>query len=268
MGKDVVLNANDLVPSLLDLPQAPCPVAHYFGPGVYIREVTIPAGVCAIGRYQKQEHTNIILRGKVAMFTEQGTVKEVSAPSLFVGQPGQKMGYAIETTVWLNVFANPDNCRDLDELERRCFSDSQELTELEHETFRRAVASAQRDRDDYRQFLDEYDLTEESIQQQVHSESWDDTYQCPIIRIAESPINGLGVYCTSYVLPMAMIGYGRLNGQRTNIGRYVNHSAEPNCEYRRLGDDIGLFAIKQIDGALGGLKGEEVTIDYRTICKL
>ena len=34
---------------LLDLPQVECPVVHHFGPGIYIREVTLP---------RSEEHTS------------------------------------------------------------------------------------------------------------------------------------------------------------------------------------------------------------------
>ena len=36
----------------LEQPQVDCPVVHRFGPGIYIREVTIPAGALSIGHYQ------------------------------------------------------------------------------------------------------------------------------------------------------------------------------------------------------------------------
>ena len=35
----------DLEKEMLEMPQADCPVAHHFGPGIYIREVTLPAGI-------------------------------------------------------------------------------------------------------------------------------------------------------------------------------------------------------------------------------
>jgi hypothetical protein len=34
---------------LIDFPQTDCPVTHHFGPGVYIREVKIPAGSLVLG---------------------------------------------------------------------------------------------------------------------------------------------------------------------------------------------------------------------------
>jgi hypothetical protein len=38
------------------LPQVDCPVRHYFAPGLYAREMTIPAGVTLTGAVHKTEH--------------------------------------------------------------------------------------------------------------------------------------------------------------------------------------------------------------------
>ena len=53
--------------------QVDCPVVHRFGPNIYIREVTIPAGTLSIGHYQKTEHLNIMLAGRVTMVNDDGS---------------------------------------------------------------------------------------------------------------------------------------------------------------------------------------------------
>jgi hypothetical protein len=83
------------------------PVHHYFGPGVYIRQITIPKGSFAIGHEQRFDHTNILLQGAVAMYEETG-VKVLQAPMIFTGKPGRKIGMAIEDCVWLNIFATDE----------------------------------------------------------------------------------------------------------------------------------------------------------------
>lgn len=99
---------------LLSLPQVECPVVHHFGPGIYIREVTIPAGTLAIGHAQKFHHLNILLKGSVAMIID-GAVKVVKAPLIFTGSPGRKLGYALEDTVWQNIYATEET--DIEKLE-------------------------------------------------------------------------------------------------------------------------------------------------------
>lgn len=90
---------------LLNQPQADCPVAHYFGPGVYVREVSMKAGTFAIGHRQKFPHLNVLLQGAVEMLNEDGSTDVVRAPLIFTGQPGRKVGLVLEDVIWLNVYA-------------------------------------------------------------------------------------------------------------------------------------------------------------------
>ena len=55
--------------------QIDCPVIHSFSPGIYTREVHLPAGIFAIGHHQKKEHLNIFLKGKVTMLNDYGTTE-------------------------------------------------------------------------------------------------------------------------------------------------------------------------------------------------
>lgn len=87
--------------------KAKVPVHHHFGPGVYIRQITIPKGAMAIGHEQRFAHTNILLTGAVAMYEESG-VKILKAPLIFTGHPGRKIGMAIDDCVWLNIFATDE----------------------------------------------------------------------------------------------------------------------------------------------------------------
>lgn len=99
---------------MLAMPQAVCPVAHYFGPGIYVREVQMKAGTLAIGHFQRFEHLNIVLQGAVAMFTDNG-VEVVRAPFIFTGKPGKKAGYVIEDLVWQTIYATQET--DIERLE-------------------------------------------------------------------------------------------------------------------------------------------------------
>ena len=104
---------------MLDINQVECPVVHRFGPGIYIREVTIPADSFAIGHKQNFEHMNVFLKGRVTMLNEDGSTTELKAPMIFVGQPGRKIGYIHEDMVWLNIYAT--NETDIEKLEAHYF---------------------------------------------------------------------------------------------------------------------------------------------------
>jgi hypothetical protein len=71
--------------------------------GLYARELFIPKGSVIIGKIHKQHHLNIVLKGKISVVTETGK-KYFEAPCIFDALPGsQKVGYAEEDTIWVNI---------------------------------------------------------------------------------------------------------------------------------------------------------------------
>jgi hypothetical protein len=123
---------------LLGQPQAHCPLMHYFGPGVYVREVSMQAGTMAIGHRQRFEHLNILLKGAVEMVNEDGSTQVLRAPLIFTGKPGRKIGLVLEDMVWLNVYAAEE--RDVEALEARFVDKSEQW--LEMDALRRAALEA------------------------------------------------------------------------------------------------------------------------------
>lgn len=97
------------------IPQVDCPLKHYFAPGVYIREIFMPAGSIVIGKIHKTEHFNIIQRGLVSLIDE-NFKREDLGPSTFVSKAGvQKVLYIHEDTIWSTVHLTSE--RDLEALE-------------------------------------------------------------------------------------------------------------------------------------------------------
>jgi quercetin dioxygenase-like cupin family protein len=94
--------------AMLQLPQAPCPVRHHFGPGVYIREVTLPAGAFVVGHAHRDENLNLMLKGRVALLGADGRLHEVSAPYMVIAPAGRKAAYVIEEAVWCNVYGTDE----------------------------------------------------------------------------------------------------------------------------------------------------------------
>ena len=92
---------------LMSQEQAECPVQHYFGPGVCIRELFVPAGSLVLGHRHKEQTMNILLKGKAAVVIND-EVRVIEGPYIFVSDPGRKLGYAIEDAVWQNVFATDE----------------------------------------------------------------------------------------------------------------------------------------------------------------
>lgn len=106
---------NRLEAHMLAQPQVEIPPVHHFADGIYAREITIPAGTLLTGKIHKTEHLNIVSKGRIVVWTEDG-MKEVCAPFTMVSRPGTKrVGYALEDTVWTTIHATEE--RDLDALE-------------------------------------------------------------------------------------------------------------------------------------------------------
>ena len=101
---------------LSKVPQVACPIRHYFAPGLYAREINIPAGTVLVGAIHKTENLIVVSLGRLRMVTDDGT-KEVAAGDTFTCRAGMKnAAIALEDTRWTNFFANPDNITDTDKL--------------------------------------------------------------------------------------------------------------------------------------------------------
>jgi hypothetical protein len=250
---------------LLDLPQVECPVVHHFGPGIYIREVTLPAGTLAIGHAQRFEHLNIMLTGAVAMVGDDGQPKVLRAPMIFVGKPGRKLGYVLETCIWQNVYATDE--RDIDKLESM-FLDKSSTWQAHAEATKQLESYHRReDREDFELVARLAGFTPDVVRSQ--SENPHDQIQMPDgfgtkLTIRPSPIEGLGVFLSSPAEAGEVLAPARVLGYRTPAGRYTNHSKTPNAKFVKDDEDvIWLVATHRIAGCAGGGQGEEVTIDYR-----
>lgn len=104
---------------LAQMPQLEITTRHHFAKGLYAREIVIPAGTILTGKVHAEEHLNIVSKGRIAVWTEDG-MREVSAPFTMVSRPGTKrVGLAIEETVWTTIHANPTDDTDLALLEAK-----------------------------------------------------------------------------------------------------------------------------------------------------
>lgn len=249
--------------TMLDMPQVDCPVIHRFGPGVYIREVMIPAGTFAIGHHQNFEHMNVMLKGRVTVLNDDGSTAELAAPMMFVGKPGRKIGYIHEDVVWLNVYATTET--DVETLENTFITKSDAW--LENSASKSmALLKNTVDADDYRKVLAEFGFTEEQARAQAENQA--DMIDLPFgnykIKVAQSAIEGKGLFATADIAPGEIIAPARIGGMRTIAGRYTNHSVTPNARMVMLDNgDINLVATAPIAGCKGGQDGNEITINYR-----
>lgn len=108
---------------LLQKPQVEIPIRHFFSPGVYAREMTVPAGVILTGKIHKYAQLNILSKGEVSVLLEDG-VHRIKAPYAVVAPPGSKrIFFAHEESVWTVVLATEET--DIEKIEDHFTAESE-----------------------------------------------------------------------------------------------------------------------------------------------
>lgn len=88
---------------LKTLPQADLKLFHYFSPGVYARELHIPADCTVVGEIHKYPQLNILSKGKIRVSVN-GDMKDIEAPFTVVSPAGTKrVAYAYTDCVWTTI---------------------------------------------------------------------------------------------------------------------------------------------------------------------
>lgn len=219
---------------------------HHFSPGIYMRELFIPKDMIVTGRIHKYGHLNILSQGKITVWTEDG-MKRLDASTTMLSKPGiKRVGYSHEDTVWITVHNNPGEERDLKKIEERLFAD----------TFDDAYLSSARTFEDASHFLG-FSLDEISSLSENESDQIDFPIWPSLIDIKQSPIHGLGVFAENNIEAGTVVAPSRINGKRTPLGRFCNHSGNPNVsmEMQKNGD-VYLITNKKIES------GQEMFNDY------
>jgi quercetin dioxygenase-like cupin family protein len=243
---------------LLNMPQVEPNIIHRFGPGIYIREMSVPAGTMFIGHAHKYPHTNILLAGSVVVQIN-GDMQTIHAPSIFVAAPGRKLAYVIADCVWQNIYATEET--DIEKLEVMLVDKSETFTAHSSASADYKSQMVAADREDYQAVLREFGtvddviraITEDTSDQIEMPPPW-----CAAVTRKTSEIAGEGLFANHRFARGRIIVPSRLSGKRTPSGRYVNHSKNPNCFFIKTDvGDIYLIAKKNVSG------GEELTVDYR-----
>lgn len=123
---------------LLDMPQIEMPLTHRFAPGVYAREIFMPADTFVIGQRHKTEHFNIVLTGRARVLIDGKAVQEVKAGDVFVSGEGvRKVLYIIEDMRWMTI--HPTDETDVPTLESQLVEPTKAF--LEHKEMQKLIQS-------------------------------------------------------------------------------------------------------------------------------
>lgn len=98
--------------SMLELPQVECPVRHHFAPGIYAREISIPAGTVVVGVVHKTDNLIIVSKGRLQVVTPDGTTEVRAGDTLMCKAGAKNCVLALEDARWTNVLPNPGNLTD------------------------------------------------------------------------------------------------------------------------------------------------------------
>jgi SET domain-containing protein len=219
---------------------------HHFGPGTYMRELVIPADMILTGRIHKYAHLNILTKGKITVWTEDG-MKTLEAPCVIKSEAGMKrVGYTHEDSIWTTIHSNTGNEKDIEKVESALFTDTFDDLYL---TSGRTIADV----------CVAIGVTADEMR--AISENEADQIQCPIgqygISVRASEIQGFGIFSDNSFNGGDGIGLARIDGKRTPLGRYCNHSATPNAEMRmREGGIVHVVATQDI------APNTEILVDY------
>ena len=265
-GVPTELTAQAIELALLSKEQVECPVFHRFGPGVYIREVHIPAGTVSIGHHQRSEHLNVMLTGRVTMIKDNGAVQELVAPAIFTSKPGRKIGYIHEDMVWLNVYATQE--RNIEKLEDMFLEKSDSWKE--NNAMQNALSKMEKvaDVESFKAFCVEFNISEGYLNDVISNQ--DSHIDLPLgsysFSIADSPVHGKGIFASAPFSKDSYIAPAVMNGKLTQVARYINHSHRPTAKLvKNAIGDYDIFTLLDIKGNAGGYAGDEITIDYRTL---
>ena len=223
------------------------PVEHFHTPDLYGRRIFVPGGTAIVTKVHKTEHITVALRGHCTVVDEDGVKQEVIAPAVFITKPGtQRAVYAHDDVEWVTVHACKE--QDMDRVEAALVCD----TMVDY------------DREDYVKVLAEAGITEEQAQELTQS-------NLPLMympsnelltKVGFSAIHGQGLFAVEDIDAGGRIAPARIGDMKTPAGRYTNHSANPNAEFRLSDQGIDLYAVKPISA------GIEITVCYRQAQKV
>jgi hypothetical protein len=96
-----------------------CPLTHIFTPGLYTRQIFMPAGTLIVSKIHKTEHPFIVSQGAVSVWIDDGEEIFIEAPYIGITKPGtRRVLYIHEDCTWTTIHANPDNENEIEVEER------------------------------------------------------------------------------------------------------------------------------------------------------
>lgn len=88
--------------ALARFPAIDLPLEHHFTPGLYGREIFMPAGTFCTSKIHTTEHQYVVLTGKALVLIPGVGVQEIAAPYVGVTKPGTRRAlFILEDCRWI-----------------------------------------------------------------------------------------------------------------------------------------------------------------------
>jgi len=109
---------NELEQRMAQFEPAVCPVTHRFTPGLYAREIFMPAGTLITSKIHKTEHPFVVLSGRVSVWTGDGEAAMLEGGHVGITKAGtRRVLYIHSDTRWVTF--HPSEETDLVKLEEQ-----------------------------------------------------------------------------------------------------------------------------------------------------
>lgn len=102
-AREAAMNFIDNIESAMQSLNNPvdCPLIHRFSPGLYIREIFMPAGTWLTSKIHKTEHPFVILSGIVSTWTKEEGAIIMMAGTIRITKPDtRRVLFALVDTKW------------------------------------------------------------------------------------------------------------------------------------------------------------------------
>jgi len=101
---ELATSIDDLEASIaaLGTPPAELPVRHIFDvPGLYARQIFMPAGTLVTSKIHKTKHMFVVSAGEMLVWSEKGGAEHICAPFTGITEPGTRRAiYVVQDTIW------------------------------------------------------------------------------------------------------------------------------------------------------------------------
>lgn len=104
--KSVSQQIDELEAKMVEYEPVECPLIHRFVPGMYIREIFMPAGSLITSQIHKTEHPFIVSAGSAYVKINDDEWELIEAPYTGITKPGtRRILYIEEDCVWTTIHA-------------------------------------------------------------------------------------------------------------------------------------------------------------------